>query len=193
MGRVLQCVPLSLLRTSLITPAVTLAELASLRSNCMKRRVGAVLISSTRKVVISTGYNGTPRGMPNCSEGGCQRCNSASKLSSKGDAPVRSGMEMEECLCLHAEENALLEAGRERAGAGEGGGTLYCNTCVLLLSLFFMLMDRTSCPCLRCTVKIVQCGVREVVYSKSYSMDSNSAKVFESAGVKLRQIALKGD
>jgi deoxycytidylate deaminase len=109
---------------------VTLAELASLRSNCMKRRVGAVLISSTRKVVISTGYNGTPRGMPNCSDGGCQRCNSASRLSSKGSAPVRSGTEMEECLCLHAEENALLEAGRERAGAGEGGGTLYCNTCV---------------------------------------------------------------
>lgn len=96
----------------------------------MKRRVGAVLISSTRKVVISTGYNGTPRGMPNCSDGGCQRCNSASKFAT-GDSteqPVRSGMEMEECLCLHAEENALLEAGRERAGAGEGGGTLYCNT-----------------------------------------------------------------
>jgi len=92
----------------------------------MKRRVGAVLISSTRKVVISTGYNGTPRGMLNCSQGGCQRCNSTSKTAL--DGPVKSGTQMEECLCLHAEENALLEAGRERAGAGEGGGTLYCNT-----------------------------------------------------------------
>lgn len=106
------------------------------RSNCMKRRVGAVLISSKRKVVLSTGYNGTPRGMVNCAAGGCARCNSTSTLNKRKSgsslaatlAPVRSGVDMEECLCLHAEENALLEAGRERAGAGEGG-TLYCNTC----------------------------------------------------------------
>ena len=124
---------------------MTLAELASLRSNCMKRRVGAVLVSSSRKTVLSTGYNGTPRGMTNCAEGGCARCNSASKasaliggagskaMSRQGSAePVRSGMEMEECLCLHAEENALLEAGRERAsGVGvDGGAILYCNTYV---------------------------------------------------------------
>lgn len=111
----------------------------------MKRRVGAVLISSKRKVVLSTGYNGTPRGMVNCSEGGCSRCNSTSILSKRGDvsaaaAPVRSGMSMEECLCLHAEENALLEAGRERAGAGEGG-TLYCNTFVPFPCAFIMLMS----------------------------------------------------
>jgi dCMP deaminase len=47
-----------------------LASLASHRSNCMKRRVGCVLIREKR--VISTGYNGTPRGMKNCSEGGCK-------------------------------------------------------------------------------------------------------------------------
>lgn len=94
---------------------MTLAELASLRSNCMKRRVGAVLISE-RKTVMSTGYNGTPRGMVNCSEGGCTRCNGG----------TASGVDMQECLCLHAEENALLEAGRGRAI----GGTLYCNTWV---------------------------------------------------------------
>lgn len=55
------------LRTSL-RPAwdeyfMTLANLASLRSNCMKRRVGAVLITKRDKRVLSTGYNGTPRGM----------------------------------------------------------------------------------------------------------------------------------
>ncbi|KAL8287076.1 hypothetical protein RQP46_004082 [Phenoliferia psychrophenolica] len=51
-----------------------LASLASLRSNCMKRRVGCVLVRERR--VVSTGYNGTPRGVRNCSEGGCSRCNS---------------------------------------------------------------------------------------------------------------------
>jgi dCMP deaminase len=47
-----------------------LADLAALRSNCMKRRVGCVVVRGKR--VISTGYNGTPRGMTNCNEGGCK-------------------------------------------------------------------------------------------------------------------------
>lgn len=46
-----------------------LASLAAQRSNCMKRRVGCVLIREKR--VISTGYNGTPRNLKNCNEGGC--------------------------------------------------------------------------------------------------------------------------
>ena len=46
-----------------------LAALAAHRSNCMKRRVGCVLVREKR--VISTGYNGTPRGLKNCNEGGC--------------------------------------------------------------------------------------------------------------------------
>ena len=46
-----------------------LASLAAQRSNCMKRRVGCVLVREKR--VISTGYNGTPRNLRNCNEGGC--------------------------------------------------------------------------------------------------------------------------
>lgn len=46
-----------------------LASLAAQRSNCMKRRVGCVLVRERR--VISTGYNGTPRHLKNCNEGGC--------------------------------------------------------------------------------------------------------------------------
>ncbi|KAL9932103.1 hypothetical protein V8E36_009164 [Tilletia maclaganii] len=139
---------------------LSLCSLASLRSNCMKRRVGAVLVRSNR--VLSTGYNGTPRGMKNCNEGGCARCN--------GGAP--GGARLDECLCLHAEENALLECGRERGGAE--GTVLYCNTC----------------PCLRCAVKIVQTGVREVVYELDYSMDDRSRQIFEEAGVKFRKCLL---
>jgi len=47
-----------------------LASLAAQRSNCMKRRVGCVLVREKR--VISTGYNGTPRNIKNCNEGGCE-------------------------------------------------------------------------------------------------------------------------
>lgn len=102
------------LRPSWDTYFLSLCTLASLRSNCMKRRVGAVLIRNNR--VLSTGYNGTPRGLINCAEGGCSRCNGG----------AAGGTALDECLCLHAEENALLECGRERGGAE--GTVLYCNT-----------------------------------------------------------------
>ncbi|KAH9997741.1 cytidine deaminase-like protein [Russula compacta] len=139
------------LRPSWDSYFMTLASLASMRSNCMKRRVGAILVRNKR--IIATGYNGTPLGLANCNEGGCTHCNS---LNERGS-----------CLCLHAEENALLEAGRERVS----GATLYCNTC----------------PCLTCTVKIVQTGVKEVVYNLSYKVDDASAKIFQDAGVILRR------
>lgn len=106
----------------------TLASLASHRSNCMKRRVGAVLVRERR--IVSTGYviprfrvsglctplryNGTPRWLKNCNEGGCGICNGTLIPDGK-----------RECICLHAEENAISEAGRERVGIG---AVLYCNT-----------------------------------------------------------------
>ncbi|KAF8464400.1 cytidine deaminase-like protein [Kalaharituber pfeilii] len=133
-----------------------LASLAAQRSNCMKRRVGCVIVQEKR--VISTGYNGAPRGLLNCNEGGCKRCN-------HGDG---TGLSLSMCLCLHAEENALLEAGRERI---RDGSILYCDTC----------------PCLTCSIKIVQVGISEVVYSQGYSMDKETARVLSEGGVKLRQ------
>ncbi|KAI9875716.1 MAG: Deoxycytidine monophosphate (dCMP) deaminase [Pleopsidium flavum] len=90
-----------------------LASLAAQRSNCMKRRVGCVLVREKR--VISTGYNGTPRNIKNCTEGGCPRCNDGHG----------AGVGLSTCLCIHAEENALLEAGRERI---REGSILYCDT-----------------------------------------------------------------
>ncbi|KAK5117199.1 hypothetical protein LTR85_008967 [Meristemomyces frigidus] len=138
---------------------MTLASLAARRSNCMRRQVGCVLTREKR--VVSTGYNGTPRNVTNCNEGGCPRCN----VPSGG-----GGVALSTCLCLHAEENALLEAGRERIGSG---AVLYCNTC----------------PCLTCSIKIVQVGIAEVVYNRSYYMDSEAASIFKEAGVHLRQFS----
>lgn len=144
------------LRPSWDSYFMSLASLAARRSNCMKRRVGCVVVRDRR--VISTGYNGTPRGMRNCGEGGCGRCNAAQG----------SGHGLTTCLCIHAEENALLEAGRERL---REGAVLYCDTC----------------PCLTCSIKIAQMGISEVVYSQGYSMDGEAAAVFREAGVRLRQ------
>lgn len=131
-----------------------LATLAASRSNCMKRRVGCVIVRDRR--VIATGYNGTPRHLTNCFNGGCPRCNDGNSHN------------LHTCLCLHAEENALLEAGRDRVGFN---AILYCDTC----------------PCLTCSVKIVQTGITEVVYSQSYRMDEDSFKVLNAGKVKIRQ------
>ena len=139
---------------------MALASLAATRSNCMRRRVGCVLVRACR--VISTGYNGTPRHLPNCNAGGCPRCNDPEAAS--------GGAGLSTCLCIHAEENALLEAGRDRVGEGS---VLYCDTC----------------PCLTCSIKICQVGIGEVVYSQSYYMDTEAAQVFRQAGVKLRQFS----
>lgn len=104
----------------------------------MKRAVGAVIVNDFR--IISTGYNGTPFGCTNCNEGGCERCNSN----------TASGLRLDECLCIHAEENAVIEAGRTRAN----GGTIYC----------------TLSPCLSCSKSLVQAGIKRIVYNRKYSM-----------------------
>jgi len=131
-----------------------------MRSNCMKRRVGAILVNDHR--IIATGYNGAPRGLKNCNAGGCPKCNQPETALLYGEA---------ECVCIHAEENALLESGRDRAQ----GSVIYCNTC----------------PCLKCTIKIIQSGVKEVVYNLSYKMDETAARAFLEAGILMRQFSPK--
>ncbi|KAJ1858652.1 Deoxycytidine monophosphate (dCMP) deaminase [Coemansia sp. RSA 1822] len=146
------------LRPSWDTYFMLLSELASHRSNCMKRRVGCILVKDNQ--IIATGYNGTPKGVTNCNEGGCPRCN----------AGTPCGVSLDHCLCIHAEENALLEAGRGRVRSA-ADVVLYCNTC----------------PCLGCAKKIVQVGVKVVVYSKGYGMDDLTLKLFSEAKVIIRQ------
>lgn len=86
---------------------------------CYRVSISNILPVLTQNVYSS--YNGTPRGLKNCNEGGCPHCNGSANSS----APENG------CVCLHAEENALLEAGRERIGKD---CVLYCNTYVICLS-----------------------------------------------------------
>ncbi|KAI9482049.1 cytidine deaminase-like protein, partial [Coemansia mojavensis] len=146
------------LRPSWDTYFMLLSELASHRSNCMKRRVGCILVKDNQ--IIATGYNGTPKGVTNCNEGGCPRCNDGTPC----------GVSLDHCLCIHAEENALLEAGRGRVRSANDV-VLYCNTC----------------PCLGCAKKIVQVGVKVVVYCKGYGMDELTLKLFREAKIQVRQ------
>lgn len=104
---------------------MSIAYLARLRSNCMKRAVGCVITKDNR--IVSIGYNGTPVNCKNCFQGGCERCNNN----------VGSGIDLDKCLCLHAEDSAILEIGRKIAQ----GSTLYT----------------TLFPCTWCSKVIIQC------------------------------------
>lgn len=92
-----------------------LAKTVSTRATCRRRSVGAVIVRNRR--ILSTGYNGAPRGVPHCEEYGCditQRCQ----------------------LAAHAEQNAIAQAAAN--GVSCEGATLYvtcqpCNACAKLI------------------------------------------------------------
>lgn len=133
-----------------------IAHVVASRSNCRRRQVAAVIVRDCQ--VISTGYNGTPRGIKNCSDGGCPRCNSN----------VPSGESLGTCLCSHAEENAIVQAAYH--GIMLKGSTLYT----------------TFSPCLLCAKMIINAGIVEVVYHQRYSIDEVSMDLLHEARVRVR-------
>ena len=134
-----------------------IAKVVSTRSNCVKRKVAAVIVKDKR--IISTGYNGTPRGTKNCSEGGCPRCNNFTE----------GGKDLSECYCSHGEENAIVQASYH--GISIKDSTIYT----------------TFSPCLLCTKMILNAGIREVVYNADYPLGDVPLKLLKEAGVKVRQ------
>ncbi|NQZ99772.1 MAG: cytidine deaminase [Myxococcales bacterium] len=139
---------------------MSIARVVASRSNCVKRKVAAVITQDRR--IISTGYNGTPRGLRNCNEGGCPRCNSFAE----------SGTRLDQCLCSHGEENAIVQASYH--GVSVRGATIYT----------------TLCPCLLCTKMIINSGIAEMIYNTDFPMGDVSLGLLEEAGVRVRQIDL---
>jgi len=120
------------------------AELAKLRSNCITRHVGAVIVRNHRQ--IATGYNGTPPGVKNCFEGGCKRC----QLRMEGK--IESGASLDRCLCNHAEANAIMHCAILGIEAGSDGAVLYT----------------TFVPCLECTKMAITIGIKKIICLDSY-------------------------
>ena len=134
-----------------------IAKRVALRSNCIKRKVAAIIVKDQR--IISTGYNGTPRGIKNCNEGGCPRCHKFGI----------SGSNLEACLCSHAEENSIVQSAYH--GVSIKGATLYS----------------TLSPCLACTKMIINSGIQEVIYNKGYSLEETASRLLKEAGITVRQ------
>lgn len=140
---------------------LSVALMVASRSNCVKRKVGAVIARDRR--IISTGYNGTPRGVRNCNEGGCPRCN----------AFAIGGTKLDECLCSHAEENSLIQAAYHGVAVREA--TLYT----------------TLSPCLSCTKMILNAGIAEVVFNAEYGLAEASLSLLREAGLAVRRASVR--
>ncbi len=134
-----------------------IAHVVARRGNCLRRQVAAVVVKDKR--IISTGYNGTPRGVTNCCDGGCLRCAGESA----------SGADLGECVCAHAEENAITQAAYH--GISLKDGVIYS----------------TMSPCLLCTKMIINAGIVEVVYEDEYHFSEISRRLFAEAGVTCRK------
>lgn len=152
-----------------------IAETVASRSNCLSPAKGAIIVKSLR--IMSTGYNGTPRGTKNCDEGGCVRCAivnanpEARKLSGSGYDDQTRGPAFDYCVCCHAEENALIQAALN--GISTAGATVYT----------------TFYPCSFCARMIINSGIVRVVARHHYPADL-TAKLFKEAKVKLEFLSV---
>ena len=117
---------------------LSIADLVSKRSTCLRRRVGAVLVKDKR--ILATGYNGAPSNIRHCDITGCLR----ERLK------VPSGERHELCRGLHAEQNALLQAALH--GVSTEGAKVYA----------------TTQPCIICAKMLINAGIKELIISAPY-------------------------
>lgn len=114
------------------------------RSTCRRRHYGAIIVRNDE--IVSTGYNGAPRGRINCTElGYCVR----------EQLDIPSGQRYELCRSVHAEANAIISAARSECI----GGTLYL--CGKDAATGELLRETTSCS--MCRRNIINAGISKVV------------------------------
>ena len=127
------------------------------RSTCLRHQFGAVVVNEKHEIV-STGYNGVVRGASHCTEKGC----------TKNLLGIKSGTGHEICPAVHAEQNALLQGGKQSLN------------CTMYLNAF---------PCKICARLIVNAGIARVVTSGEYT-DKDGLEILKAAGVKVDKVEL---
>ncbi len=127
-----------------------MAYLASTRSTCTRRKVGAVIVKDKR--ILATGYNGPPKGLAHCNITGCIR----------KDLNVPSGERHELCRGLHAEQNAIIQAAVH--GVSIKNATIYV----------------TNHPCVVCAKMLINAEIKEIVYAEGYPDDLAKLILLES-------------
>lgn len=133
---------------------IKITHLVAERSTCLKRAVGAIIVKENR--ILTTGYNGAPKGLKHCSETGCIR----------KEMNVASGQRHELCRGLHAEQNAIIQAAWH--GVKIEGATMYC----------------TYQPCVICVKMMLNAGVKKLVFTGTYP-DELAAKMLRESNMEV--------
>jgi dCMP deaminase len=164
------------------------------KSRCLSRQIGAVIVRD--KSIISTGYNGPPRGIPHCDDPSVWEKNSNTmgsgfwmfrgvETSIKIEEDIdltkcprqymgyKSGEGLNWCFAGHAERNAIINAAR--LGISTYGTSLYCNCGV---------------PCKDCLSEIINAGVMEIICLHFNFYDVSSKYLIENSNISLRILKL---
>lgn len=133
-----------------------IAKTVALRATCNRGKSGCVIARD--KQILVTGYVGSPKGLPHCSEVGHQM----KKMIHE------DGRETMHCVrTTHAEQNAICQAAK--LGISIDGATLYCK----------------MTPCSTCTKMIINSGIKKVVCEKKYHAGQESEDLFKQVGIEL--------
>jgi len=139
---------------------VAITRQVATRSTCLRRKVGAIIVKDKR--ILTTGYNGAPKGVKNSLEiGTCLR----------EELGVPSGERQEICRGLHAEQNAILQAAYH--GVSIKGAVMYC----------------TTQPCITCSKMIINAGIVKIYYLEDYP-DPLAIQILDEAGVEYVKLDL---
>jgi len=122
---------------------IEIARAVSSRSTCLRRRYGAVVVKD--HVIVSTGYNGAPRGSVNCVDRGTCR---------RQELNVPAGERYELCEAVHAEQNAIINGSPERMK----------DASIYIAGLEDDDSTAEGKPCLLCSRMIRNAQIRQVVY-----------------------------
>ena len=151
-----------------------LAAVVALRSTCLRRHVGCVLVNS-RGHVLATGYNGVAAGLPHCNEEkmvdvcfGPEYKSLAGKKSGErithpnacAGATSPSGADLDSCQAIHAEQNALLQ----------------CRDVYEITSCYV-----TVAPCITCTKLLLNTSCQRIIYAEDYPLHAASKLWWEAA------------
>lgn len=134
---------------------LNMVNMIGARSTCNRGHVGCIIVKDKR--IISTGYAGSPAGLPHCDEVGHEM----------HTVIHENGQESRHCIrTTHAEQNAICQAAR--FGVSLKNATLYTN----------------MTPCYTCAKMIINAGIIRVVCKQDYHAGQRSKEIFAQAGIK---------
>jgi dCMP deaminase len=141
---------------------MTITRQVAERSTCLRAKVGAIIVRE--RSILATGYNGSPAGLPHCTEVGC--------LIYESHTPD-GDLEQNCYRTIHAEMNAITQAAKN--GSAISDADVYV----------------THTPCIHCMKVLINTGVRTVYYDRPYKLQTIE-DLLKHARLKLVQVQSEG-